>query len=489
LLTNDIDTLEEVVGFCPDALRAIELSPFGELPQLIAKVNNAIHQATLADIPEGYPSDPEFFAAVKEGDLNLCTWLFDREQANPSSVDPKTGLSPLIVATKAGDTDMVQLLLQKRVDVDARCEMDGFTALHWAAHARSARVMTLLLNGGANPRIRDKKGQDALMKLLRRDFKAPAVGCAWSWVMHPHLRLPGAELAGSGVMELEDAKVAAEATPDCVGISFRSAGIGHQPQGKVNILLHGAGSKSRYVKQRAPPRASEQEQEETSRDPQPTAALGKAACIPGSFGKSSKKPDNTHLFKGKSLQQTHHAAMEAEEEEVVEEETIEDHESNWTSCLRVATDPAHDVIALLAAGADPCAEDNGGLTSLHHHLLSAPSRGSLAVVSCLLRAQADVNARDRTARSTTPFLLAVSSKRTDLVRLMLADAWPTANVDDRTCDGVCALAIAEERGALDVMELLKGAGAQVWSDADVNFGSGEHSSFFFDTRRPIGLDA
>lgn len=164
-------------------------------------------------------------------------------------------------------------------------------------------------------------------------------------------------------------------------------------------------------------------------------------------------------------------------------------ESFFTTYLRVTTSPAHDVSAMLAAGADASAQDLNSLSTLHHHLISAPSRGSYEVVSALLRAQADVNAVDSTARSTTPLLLVVGAKRADLLRLMLADAWPPADVDARTSDGLSALALAQEKGNLEVIELLKDAGASVWSSADVCFGTEIHSDFFCDTRRPVGQEA
>jgi len=143
--------------------------------------------------------------------------------------------------------------------------------------------------------------------------------------------------------------------------------------------------------------------------------------------------------------------------------------------------PADDLRLLLSAGADACAADAGGLTALHHHLLSAPGRGSAAAVEALLRGLADVNRRDRTERSTTPLLLAVSARRADLVRLMLREAWPPADVDARAPDGTSALALAEAAGAQEVAGLLREAGASAWAAAEVRLGA--RTALAFDTRR------
>merc|ERR1712084_34853 len=126
--------------------------------------------------------------------------------------------------------------------------------------------------------------------------------------------------------------------------------------------------------------------------------------------------------------------------------------------------------------------DMGGLSALHHHLLSAPNRGSAAVVEVLLKGGADVNHRDDTERATTPLILAVSAKRSDLVRVMIKDAWPPADVDAKAADGTSALGLAESSGARDVSQVLRDAGASAWAEAEVRLG--RNTTFTFDTRAP-----
>lgn len=154
----------------------------------------------------------------------------------------------------------------------------------------------------------------------------------------------------------------------------------------------------------------------------------------------------------------------------------------WSSFVKVKTDPVHDVHALLAATADPTAEDLDGLTPLHHHLLSSPSRGTLSCVEALLRGGANVNHRDHGHRCTTPFILAVQSKRTDLVKAMMENAWPPVDVDSKAPDGTCALNLAQNLGAKEIAELLRKAGASDWADAELHLGS--RTIYSYDTRKP-----
>jgi len=394
LLTNDAEVLEQTSSDVVESLKLIELSGLGKIPALLSECKNALHCAALAAVPREETS-PEFFGALKNGDMEMILWLFDREQVNPSSVDPRSGFPAIMIAARAGDLEMCQLLISRRADVNARCEIDGFSALHWAAHTRYARVVQALLDGGANPRLKDKRGHDPLMKLVRRDLNAPAAGCAWTWDMQPCRRLPGPELPGSGVMDFDDAKVAAEAIPDCVGISFRSVGASSTAPGRCYFSLRGPASMARSAKRRKKPELDATEE-----------------ALAGSETEAVKKIEGEEAEQGE----------EEEEDESEEEEEEEEDEALWTTYLRVATNPAHDVVAMLAGGADASAQDFDGLSVLHHHLLSAPKRGSYDVVAALLRAQADVNAMDTTARSTTPFLLVVGARRADLLRSMLKDS-------------------------------------------------------------------
>lgn len=71
--------------------------------------------------------------------------------------------SPLLVVVYDGDVDAVREQLAKKVDVNAKEE--GTTALHLAVSQGNAEIVSLLLEAGANPNIRDEEKQTPLMML------------------------------------------------------------------------------------------------------------------------------------------------------------------------------------------------------------------------------------------------------------------------------------------------------------------------------------
>eukprot|EP00439_Symbiodinium_sp_Y106_P069527 s2133_g11.t5 len=413
------DAVRESLLIADAAMEVCELEDCGDLRDLCALAEKEVLRTTLRSLQT---TCKEFHQAVKDGDIELAKWLLDREKANPSITDPETGIPPLVMAVKAGDIAMCELLLDRGADVDARCSSDGTSSLHWACHSRTFRAVKLLLERRANPRLQDKRGHDPLVKLVRRDFSSPADACVLSWQQQDSHRLAGPELEGcGGFMTIEAAKVAAESC-DCVGFSVHELVAGAEwSEECFHITMHGPGC---------------------------------ASAIPSNVAKTEDEASDlvwSHL------------------------------DAAWTSFLKVKNDPAHDVSALLAVGADPCSEDLKGLTALQHHLLTAPGGGCAACVSALLRGGADVNHRD-IGRQATPFILAIQTKRTDLVRLMLKSAWPTPDVDCKAPDGTCALALATALGAREIADMLRKAGASDWADAELRLGS--RTIFTFDTRNP-----
>ncbi|CAE8604956.1 unnamed protein product, partial [Polarella glacialis] len=63
---------------------------------------------------------------------------------------------------------------------------------------------------------------------------------AWSWEPQFGSRLLGPALESSGPMTLESAKVAGEADPDCVGFSYGMAQSDEDEDGRYYVTLHGA---------------------------------------------------------------------------------------------------------------------------------------------------------------------------------------------------------------------------------------------------------
>jgi len=424
--------LEDAMDRVKRSMKFFELLDPSELLPMMEDADVESRKAGLLDLES---SPAEFFQALTDGDVDLCAWMLDRQQANPSLPEPRSRLPPLLIAAKAADVPMCRVLLEYHASVDDRCSIDGCSALHWAAHHRHFRVMEVLLEAKANPRLQDKRGQDALMKLVRRDFPGPAHGCGWSWEVLRGRRLEGARLPATGVMDLESAKAAAENDPDCVGFCFRAADeVFYGERRRWRILLRAAAGRLGTLRPPPPPELDEEQLD----------------------------------------------TLSPEELRDLQEESED--QALWASYLKVDLDPVHDVRALLAAGADAGVADGSGLSALHHHLRSAPGRGSAAVVEALLRGGADVNARDRTERAQTPLILAVSAKRADLVRLMLSEAFPPADVDAPAADGTSPLSLAESISAHQVAQILREAGASAWTGIECRLGA--RTTFSWDSRAP-----
>ena len=67
----------------------------------------------------------------------------------------------LVEAVKKQDKKAVQALLQERIDVNA-AEIDGTTALHWAAYRNDRETVAQLIKGGANVRASNRYGVQPL---------------------------------------------------------------------------------------------------------------------------------------------------------------------------------------------------------------------------------------------------------------------------------------------------------------------------------------
>ncbi len=90
-------------------------------------------------------------------DLNLDKVL-EKNGNKPS----QTSLNKsLLIASKNGNLQQVQALLQAGADVNAQ-DLQGYTALMYAAQGGHDTVLATLLKNKANPTIQDKRGNDVL---------------------------------------------------------------------------------------------------------------------------------------------------------------------------------------------------------------------------------------------------------------------------------------------------------------------------------------
>jgi ankyrin len=75
--------------------------------------------------------------------------------ANPNLVT-SAGVSPLMNAARAGNTDIVQALLEHGADVNAQEKTRGQTALMWAVSEQHPDTVRVLIEGGADVRVRTR---------------------------------------------------------------------------------------------------------------------------------------------------------------------------------------------------------------------------------------------------------------------------------------------------------------------------------------------
>ena len=68
--------------------------------------------------------------------------------AQPASVTAASRAVPLVEAVKNGDVKQARVLVAQKVNVNAP-DVDGSTALHWAAHRADVALVDVLLQAGA----------------------------------------------------------------------------------------------------------------------------------------------------------------------------------------------------------------------------------------------------------------------------------------------------------------------------------------------------
>jgi ankyrin repeat protein len=103
-------------------------------------------------------------AAAYAGDAVLTRLLLDRH-ADPMAADHLHKKTAMVYTAASGRTPVVDLLLSKGIDVNARYE-NSLTALMWAAGNGYADTVRLLLSRGADPMLTDNRGKTALQMAL-----------------------------------------------------------------------------------------------------------------------------------------------------------------------------------------------------------------------------------------------------------------------------------------------------------------------------------
>jgi hypothetical protein len=100
--------------------------------------------------------DSLLIIAVHEGDIEAVRYLADIG-VDINTKSKNDGLTALMVATMKGNTKLVSLLLEKGADVNVKTG-EGYTALMMASNQRDAEIVKLLLNKGANAHEKSTSG-------------------------------------------------------------------------------------------------------------------------------------------------------------------------------------------------------------------------------------------------------------------------------------------------------------------------------------------
>jgi ankyrin repeat protein len=96
--------------------------------------------------------------------------------ASPAELDAADadGRTPLMHAVLEGDTDMVRVLIERNVDLDAADRAQKWTALHFAARDQNAVAVRLLLDAGAKVDPTDVFGNTPLWRSVMSVSADPA---------------------------------------------------------------------------------------------------------------------------------------------------------------------------------------------------------------------------------------------------------------------------------------------------------------------------
>ncbi|XP_049484527.1 ankyrin repeat and SAM domain-containing protein 6 [Panthera uncia] len=103
---------------------------------------------------------PDIFHALKMGNFQLVKEIAD-EDPNYVNLVNGDGATPLMLAAVTGQLPLVQLLVERRADIDRQDSVHGWTALMQATYHGNKEVVKYLLNQGADVTLRAKNGYTA----------------------------------------------------------------------------------------------------------------------------------------------------------------------------------------------------------------------------------------------------------------------------------------------------------------------------------------
>ncbi|XP_015230443.1 PREDICTED: ankyrin repeat and SAM domain-containing protein 6 isoform X2 [Cyprinodon variegatus] len=103
---------------------------------------------------------PDVFSALKLGNSQLVKDILEEDPAQVNSSN-QDGASPLMMAAVSGQLEVVQLMVEKKADVDKQDSVHGWTALMQATYHGNKDIVKYLLSQGADVNLRAKNGYTA----------------------------------------------------------------------------------------------------------------------------------------------------------------------------------------------------------------------------------------------------------------------------------------------------------------------------------------
>jgi len=161
------DLVERLMVKYPQHVNAI--SGYYLTPAVVAlagrhfQLAQVLHRNGSSVAPRGYSDNTPLHAAAYYGDLEMVQVLL--EYGVDVNAQNDAGCTPLDFASRAGhrnDSRVVQLLIEHGADLNTRALRSGFAPLHRASENGRIEVVRLLIEHGANVEVQDKYGRTPL---------------------------------------------------------------------------------------------------------------------------------------------------------------------------------------------------------------------------------------------------------------------------------------------------------------------------------------
>ncbi|CAJ1081763.1 ankyrin repeat and SAM domain-containing protein 6-like [Xyrichtys novacula] len=163
-LSGKVSVAQQLVerGADPDRVNVLSMTAF----ELAMQLKQRDIKAYLDSITTVRPQTdderrrPDIFSALKLGNSQLVKEILE-EDPTQVNVSNQEGASPLMMAAVSGQLEVVQLMVEKKADIDKQDSVHGWTALMQATYHGNKDIVKYLLSQGADVNLRAKNGYTA----------------------------------------------------------------------------------------------------------------------------------------------------------------------------------------------------------------------------------------------------------------------------------------------------------------------------------------